>query len=92
MRWLGTAVTVFAILDNQRKRNYDTTATHLKFIINGASVGNYDHTPTSDTPEYLYDIPVYTNATLSNDNHTITIALVANNESSLFLFDYLEYT
>ena len=82
---------MYCILDNQVQAY--TTATYLSFAINGSTVGTYQHTPTGDgVGGFLYNVAVYSKKSLPNGNHTISIATVADNRSSLFLFDYIVYT
>ncbi len=90
MRFNGTAVYVYNALAN-KVTNADT-GTYLTFVLDGSLVGLYQHTPT-DTTLFDYNIPVYTNRSLQNEEHQLVIqASGAMQSPSLILFDYVVYT
>ncbi|KAI0756226.1 hypothetical protein C8Q80DRAFT_1091458, partial [Daedaleopsis nitida] len=86
----GTAVYVFNIIANILP-NASVTFTNLTFYIDDRYVGAFSHTPHSGPPDLLYHVPVYTNSSLTDDEHTIRI-LADGSQNSLVLFDYIIYT
>ena len=85
----GTAVYVFNIIAN----NFGgiTTFTNLTFYIDNELVGSYKHTPTNDS-SILYQVPVYTNSSLANQEHFLRIVNGGGPNASLILFDFIAYT
>lgn len=82
---------MYGILANQVEPGL-VTATNLSFSINGSTVGTYEYIPTGTgvgAGGYLYNAPVYSNASMPQGTHTLTIGTLAQ---SVFLFDYIEYT
>jgi hypothetical protein len=90
---VGTAVYVYCILDN-RQLDGITTLTNLSVTLDGTVVGSFVHAPTDkdDLSGYLYNVPVYSNAVLRNKKHTLSVSTLAQQSSSLILFDYVVYT
>jgi hypothetical protein len=86
----GTAAYVYCIIDDIPTTF--TTRTDLRFFIDGDQVGTYVHEPTGTTQGgYIYDVPVYINTTLDNREHTLVISTNSDFDSSLLLFDRVEY-
>ncbi|KAI0652612.1 hypothetical protein C8Q79DRAFT_938586 [Trametes meyenii] len=84
----GTAVYVFNIIANTVP--FTTTLTNLTFTLDGELVGHYVHSPDSSS-DILYNVLVYSNASLMNTQHTIEMRPTGP-FSSLILFDYIAYT
>ncbi|KAH9854313.1 hypothetical protein C2E23DRAFT_818108 [Lenzites betulinus] len=85
----GSAVYVFNIIANVV--NFTTTLTNLSFTLDSELVHNYVHQPDPSSPQILYNVPVYSNASLPDGPHTIEIRPTGPN-SVLILFDYIAYT
>lgn len=69
------------------------THMNLDFSIDGEQVGIYRHDPAAGNTIH-YNVPVYSNASLSHTQHQIVIRSIApliNNEHSLLMFDYAVY-
>jgi hypothetical protein len=65
----------------------------LDFSIDGEQVGIYRHEPAAGNTIH-YNVPVYSNASLSHAQHQMVIRSVSsliNNEHSLLMFDYAIY-
>ncbi|KAI0800515.1 hypothetical protein C8Q74DRAFT_420803 [Fomes fomentarius] len=88
-QFAGTAVYVYCVIANAVPNT--TTLTNLTFTLDGQQVGTYVHVPT-DSTAFQYDVPVYTNPSLSNGDHTLVIEATGDTASSLVLFDYIVYT
>lgn len=58
--------------------------------MDGKLVGTYQHIPTTSV-DYQYNVPVYVNTSLSNQQHVLTMEATGTN-ASLILFDYADYT
>ncbi|KAI0717137.1 hypothetical protein C8Q76DRAFT_568054, partial [Earliella scabrosa] len=84
-RFTGTAVSVYCILANYIQ--WVDTMTNLSFVLDGAAVGTYLHTPTTST-EYRYNVRVYNKQALENKEHTLEIHVVGDTKPSLLLLDY----
>ncbi|KZP17991.1 hypothetical protein FIBSPDRAFT_746234 [Athelia psychrophila] len=84
----GTAVYAYCVLANTV--GTETHETDLIFLMDGALVGNYTHLPTTSL-DFIYNVPVYVNTSLSNQQHILTIEATGANHT-LILFDYVEYT
>jgi hypothetical protein len=84
---LGTAIYVYCILANTIPTQ-SVSGTHLTFTLDGQNAGDFVHTP-DNTTNYLYNVPVYANPSLSNGQHSFTFEMV---NPSLVLFDYLVYS
>ncbi|OJT04528.1 hypothetical protein TRAPUB_4798 [Trametes pubescens] len=84
----GVAVYVFNIIANTVP--FTTTLTNLSFKLDGELVGSYLHAPDTST-DFLYNVSVYSNASLTNGPHTLEIRPTGPS-SSLILFDYITYT
>ncbi len=89
LNFTGSAVYVFNMLAN-RLGSETTTETHITFFIDDEKVGQYDHMP-DDTPEFYYQVPVYTNSSLPYGEHSLKI-VADGKQLSLVLFDYVKYT
>ena len=82
---------VYGILVNQVQPG-DITVTNLSFAINGSTVHTYEYSPTGlgvGAGGYLYNALVYSNASLPEGTHNLSIGTLPQ---SLFLFDYIKYT
>ncbi|KAH9922999.1 hypothetical protein B0H21DRAFT_701362 [Amylocystis lapponica] len=87
----GTAVYVYCILASDGNSNR-LWSSELAFLIDGKQVGTYSWTSTGPAA-FQYDVPVYTNNTLTSGLHTFTLINGATSGvASLVLFDYLVYT
>lgn len=89
----GTALSIFFILAN----NVDIVHkdTRLAFYLDGSPkpVTQYLHTPDLTVNGFLYNQPVFANASLPDGEHTILISSRADGDhGSLALFDYAIYT
>ncbi|KZP17993.1 hypothetical protein FIBSPDRAFT_792544 [Athelia psychrophila] len=84
----GTAVYAYCVLANTVQST--TTLTNLTFFMDGELVGTYQHIPTTSA-DYQYNVPVYVNTSLFNQQHVLTMEATGTN-SSLILFDYVDYT
>ena len=87
MSFTGTAVYVYHIVVNSIPDV--TTLTRLSFVLDGAVVGQYHHTPDA-SGTILYNVPVFVSTGLANTGHTLVIRGVGS--ESLLLFDYVMYT
>jgi hypothetical protein len=63
----------------------------MTFTLDGHLAGNYTHTPTNST-EYQYNVPVYTETSLENVQHTLKVEAQAGTGGSYLAFDYAIYT
>ncbi|KAI1790964.1 hypothetical protein LXA43DRAFT_1013850 [Ganoderma leucocontextum] len=88
LSFTGTAVYVFNIIPNTLEST-DTLA-NITFSLDGDHVGTYLHIPDA-TSNFLYRVPVYTNATLANKLHSLEMRASGTN-ASLILFDYVIYS
>jgi hypothetical protein len=71
------------------------TNTQLDISLDGALVGSYTQPPSISAGEnYLYNVPVYSNANLGPGEHSLTLMGKRRNEneSVSLLFDYAMYT
>ncbi|THV03976.1 hypothetical protein K435DRAFT_835569 [Dendrothele bispora CBS 962.96] len=85
----GTAVYIFFILANNISSA--TTKTECNFTLDGAVVGNYNHSPSS-SPDLNYKATVFSKTSLPNQDHTFQIG-AAGLEYEVFInFDYAIYT
>ncbi|KAI0713165.1 hypothetical protein C8T65DRAFT_161884 [Cerioporus squamosus] len=89
--FLGTAVYVYHIIVNLPPSPEVTVFTNLAFFIDNMTVGSYTHRPDPDAPHVLYNVPVYVNESLTNEQHTLQIQSGGPNDA-LILFDYIQYT
>lgn len=89
----GTAIYAYFIVpDNVAAFTPNVTLlTNMSVILDDELVGNVLHMPQGQS-DFIYNFLGYSNSSLSNDTHMMTIS--ANNQvsSSLILFDYLIYT
>ncbi|KAH9886728.1 hypothetical protein C8Q73DRAFT_795210 [Cubamyces lactineus] len=94
VNFTGHAVYVYHVVINYLTYGI-ITSTDLAFYIDDELVGSYTHDPTgtksNNTLPVFYNVPVYTNASLVDGNHTLTIGASGNMEA-LMLFDYVVYT
>ena len=86
----GTAVYVYCILDNDPPSAY-TTFTNLTFSIDGSQVGSFSYNLTG-SGVFLYNMLVYSNSAISDDDHTFVIHSPTGGAAALLLFDYAQYT
>ncbi|TBU26827.1 hypothetical protein BD311DRAFT_416267 [Dichomitus squalens] len=84
----GTAVYVYGILAPPIQ--YITTLTNVTFLLDGALVGSYSNDPTST--DYQYNVLMYSNENLPNEEHTIVLQDTGDTNPSLILFDHIVYT
>lgn len=64
----------------------------MTFTLDGNYVNNYLYIG-APTTNLIYNVPVYTNASLSNEEHTLIIqATPGSYAASTVLFDYVKYT
>ncbi|KAI0659156.1 hypothetical protein C8Q70DRAFT_1054437 [Cubamyces menziesii] len=69
-----------------------TTTTNLTFYIDNHLVGAYAHsTAQGSVPPVLYKVPVYSNDSLAQGEHTLQI-ITSGDSPAAVLFDYIEYT
>ena len=95
VKFNGTAVYVFNIIvdtdvDLEESILGFTTDTNVVFFLDDAPVGQYTHIP-DNSDEVLYQVPVYTNTSLHNGEHTLVMH-TGRDTDSLALFDYIIYT
>jgi hypothetical protein len=91
---LGTAIYVYCIIVNQEMPSVVTT-TNLSLSLDGVITDPaYVHTPDGigSTDGFLYNVPVYSNTSLENTNHTLVFWANAQQGSAVILFDYVTYT
>ncbi|KAG6852808.1 hypothetical protein C0991_009005 [Blastosporella zonata] len=89
---LGTAIYVFFILANNANDTRITRATYCDFILDGATEGNFEHTPLA-TSDFEYNALVFSQTDLSNNDHTIVFTTPLGSEEHFFInFDYAVYT
>lgn len=88
------AVYVFCVIANQPPQAPEKASGSFaayKFLIDGVVVSEFRH-EAEDTAEYFYNTPVYTNTSLSNEEHHFTVLIDSTDRPTLILFDYLVYT
>ncbi|KAI0325130.1 hypothetical protein GY45DRAFT_1374991 [Cubamyces sp. BRFM 1775] len=91
VNFTGQAVYVYHIVLNALIDGIITT-TDLGFYLDGEHVGAYTHQPGNGTnPAVLYQVPVYTNDSLTQGEHMLQIT-TSGTIPALVLFDYIEYT
>ena len=88
LQFIGTAVYAFNLIANQIV--WTTTYTNISFTIDGQLMSIYSHEPDPTTNIY-YQVPVFSQESLSNDAHTLEIRATGA-DASLVLFDYAAYT
>ncbi|CCM03339.1 uncharacterized protein FIBRA_05468 [Fibroporia radiculosa] len=86
----GTAIWVYCVIPNYVE--YAITLTNVSINLDGENVGIYTHIPEEDTSEMIYNVSVYTNTNLENTLHTIVLEPLRQTNSSVFLFDWAQYT
>ena len=64
--------------------------TNISFHLDGNVIGTYSRNPGYN-PNYQYNSLVYSNANLSNTNHTFLLSVDAVIDESVVLFDRLVY-
>lgn len=87
--FVGSAVYVYNIIANQVQDT--TTLTNLTFWIDGDLVGSYTHIPENTTTVFEYGALVYSNTSLQDKQHFLTMSAGGPN-ASLILFDRIVYT
>ncbi|EIN10606.1 hypothetical protein PUNSTDRAFT_112429 [Punctularia strigosozonata HHB-11173 SS5] len=85
----GTAIYVFCIVPNTVM--YATTMANMTFTLDGDLVGTYFHEPSTST-DFEYNVPVYTNKSMDNVQHTLKLEAQAGTNGSYLSFDYAIYT
>jgi hypothetical protein len=80
---------VYAVLDNN-VASY-TTRTDLVFFLDGSQVGTYTHEPDG-SGTYVYNATVYSNSSMPDGSHVLTMSTVTAGGASRALFDSLVYT
>ncbi|KAI0331375.1 hypothetical protein GY45DRAFT_1322422 [Cubamyces sp. BRFM 1775] len=94
VNFTGHAVYVYHVVVNYLTYGI-VTSTNLAFYIDNESVGFYTHVPTGtkseNNPPIFYKVPVYTNDSLVEGDHTLMISASGDMET-LMLFDYVVYT
>ncbi|KAH7098851.1 hypothetical protein BKA62DRAFT_641708 [Auriculariales sp. MPI-PUGE-AT-0066] len=87
----GTAIYIACALAGQRPGAL--IETHLLFFVDGQHSGEFHHVPTLETPEFLYNVMVFSKTDLTDSNHAI---MIVNRQDiqpgSLLLFDYARFT
>ena len=68
LNFTGSAVYVFNMIANSVAQV--STETHITFFIDQEKVGQFDHTP-DNTAAFHYQVPVYTNTSLSYGEHSL---------------------
>lgn len=58
--------------------------------LDGQNATNYDEQEHASPTDYLYNVLIYSNTSLSNGNHTVTIS--PDPTQGVLLFDYVTYT
>ncbi|KAI0697161.1 hypothetical protein BC835DRAFT_1270856 [Cytidiella melzeri] len=93
VNFIGTAIYVFfTVPDLLNSPGLVPFTTNLTFTLDGEMVGQYSHQPEGTT-DYLYNVPCYTNDSLSPGSHFLDVSVEPYNGSPSFaLFDYLIYT
>ena len=89
MTFNGTAIYVYNVLANFAAGKLRSTA--LEFHLDGVLSGNFTHIAT-DSPDYEYDVIVYSKTGLESSFHTLEMRAVAESFPSLVLFDRAVYT
>ena len=84
----GTAVYVYFIVPGSLPSIF--TFMNTTFFIDDEPVGQFTHPPDA-AADISYRVPVYTNNTLANSEHTLLMRATGTN-TSLILFDYIVYT
>lgn len=90
MLLVGVAIYVFFILANDQGDGI-TTKTIADFFMDGQFVESFEHTPTAST-ELEYDALVFSQESLSNTTHNLTMVTRDINETIYVNFDYAFYT
>jgi len=86
----GTAVYAYSIIPNSF--NSTEITTNMTFTLDGNYVNSYLYVGDQST-DLIYNVPVYANLSLSNEEHTLVIeATPGPFAASTVLFDYVEYT
>ncbi|KAJ7483814.1 hypothetical protein B0H11DRAFT_1914677 [Mycena galericulata] len=84
IQFTGTAIYLFGIVPNTVP--FADTIVDLTFVLDGAFLGSYTHTPDTSTT-ILYSVLMLSSSGLSNKTHTLLAQTAA-----LFIFDYAIYT
>ena len=81
---------VFFILAGNNLPSNVIVNTTLSILIDDEVVGSFFHN-ASQFSNYQYNQSVYSNSSMVNTNHTISV-VTSGGDQSLLLFDYLKYT
>ncbi|KZT11256.1 uncharacterized protein LAESUDRAFT_754921 [Laetiporus sulphureus 93-53] len=85
----GTAIWVYCVIPNYVE--WATTFTNISFELDGDTVGSYSHLPSAST-DMAYNVTVYSNASMENKEHTLTMTSRRDVNSSFLVFDWAKYT
>ncbi|KAI0370454.1 hypothetical protein BV20DRAFT_913691, partial [Pilatotrama ljubarskyi] len=86
----GQAVYVFNLIANGIRAGV-TTFTNLSFTLDGAPAGSYTHLPDDQAHTIMYDVLVFSNASMPAGWHKLNV-VAGGPTPSLILFDYIIYT
>ncbi|TFK49512.1 hypothetical protein OE88DRAFT_346915 [Heliocybe sulcata] len=83
----GTSLDVYCIIVNSVSY---TTAMAVNFTLDGASAGNFAHSPNPSSPLYQYNVSVFSVSSIPSGSHQFKMT-TSGNQDSLILFDYATY-
>ncbi|KAK0454181.1 uncharacterized protein EV420DRAFT_1273185 [Desarmillaria tabescens] len=86
----GSAIYVYLIISNYPKSTGVVSDAICDFRMDGEVVGSYSHN-SDGTYQFEYDVLAYSNASLSDEYHTLLIETTGT-EPSYIVFDYVVYT
>ncbi|KAK0454154.1 uncharacterized protein EV420DRAFT_603796 [Desarmillaria tabescens] len=86
----GSAIYVYLIISNYPKSTGFVSDAICDFRMDGEVVGSYSH-ETDGSYHVQYDVLAYSNASLSDEDHTLLIETTGT-EPSYIIFDYAVYT
>ncbi|KAF9821387.1 hypothetical protein IEO21_00633 [Rhodonia placenta] len=85
----GTAIWVFGVIPNYVP--YATTYVNISFELDGHTVGSFSHIP-SESDAYQYNVTLYSNTSLKDAQHTLTMTPRRDVNASYMAFDWAMYT
>ncbi|KAK0440883.1 uncharacterized protein EV420DRAFT_1129332 [Desarmillaria tabescens] len=86
----GSAIYVYLIISNYPKSTGFVSDAICDLRMDGEVVGSYSH-DSDGTYQFEYDVLAYSNASLSDEDHTLLIETTGT-KPSYIIFDYVVYT